>query len=81
MRESLTVKFKRWWFNLRERFLWRIVKNCVQRIDKMNCGAFMAFSWGVDEITDYHVIAERSLENCHVYGTRVEYYGEQEVER
>ena len=81
MSESFTDKVKRWWFNLRERFLWRIVKSCVQRIDKMNCGAFLAFSWGVDEVTDYHVIAERSLENCHVYGTRVEYYEKQEGER
>lgn len=80
MSESFTDKVKRWWFNVRERFLWSIVKRCVQRIDKMNCGAFMAFSWGVDEITDYHVIAERSLENCHVYGTRVEYYGKQDDE-
>lgn len=81
MSESFTDKVKHWWFNLRERFLWSIVKRCVQRIDKMNCGAFMAFSWGVDEFTDYHVIAERSLSNCHVYGTRVEYYEKQEGER
>lgn len=78
MSESFTDKVKRWWFNVRERFLWSIVKRCVQKIDKMNCGAFMAFSWGGDEFTDYHVIAERSLSNCHVYGTRVEYYEKQE---
>ena len=76
MKPSFRDRAKLWWFNVRERFLWCIVKRCVQRIDKMNCGAFMAFSWAVDDVTDYHVIAERSLENCHVFGTRVDYYDE-----
>lgn len=31
-------------------------------------------AWAIDDVTDYHVIAERHLENCHVYGTRVDYY-------
>ena len=74
MKPRFRDKVKMWWFNVRERFLWIIVKRCVQRIDQMNCGAFLAFSWGIDDVTDYHVIAERHLENCHVYGTRVDYY-------
>ena len=74
MKPSIRDRVKLWWFNVRERFLWRIIKRCVQRIDKISCGAFMAFSWGVDEVTNYHVIAERSLSNCHMYGTRVDYY-------
>lgn len=74
MSETFTDKVKRWWFNMRKRFLWRIVKSCVQRIDKMTCGAFMAYSWSVDDVTDFNVIAERSLPTCHVFGTRVEYY-------
>lgn len=76
MKPRFRDKVKMWWFNVRERFLWIIVKRCVQRIDRMNCGAFLAFSWGIDDVTDYHVIAERSYDWGHVYGTRVERYGE-----
>lgn len=76
MKPSFRDRAKLWWHNTRERFLWSIVKRCVQRIDKMNCGAFLAFSWAIDNETDYHVIAERCLPTCHVYGTRVHYYNE-----
>ena len=74
MKQSFMDRAKLWWHNTRERFMWSIVKRCVRRIDKMNCGAFLAFSWAIDDVTDYHVIAERHLENCHVYGTLVDYY-------
>ena len=74
MKPRFMDKAKLWWLNVRERFLWSIVKRCVQRIDQMNCGAFLAFSWAIDEVTDYHVIAERSYPDCHVFGTKVTWY-------
>ncbi len=74
MKPSFGYRAKLWWHNTQEHFMWSIVKRCVQRIDKMNCGAFLAFSWVIDDVTDYHVVAERHLDNCHVYGTRVDYY-------
>lgn len=74
MKPSFRDKVVKWWSDLRDRVLWSIVKRCVQHIDKMNCGVFMAFTWGTDEVTTFHVIAERSLPDCHVFGTRVRYY-------
>ena len=62
---------------LHEARIW-IVKHLifwlVHRLDVLQYGAFMALSWGYDEVTDYTVLAERHLENCHVYGTQVTYY-------
>ena len=52
----------------------RIIFWSVHKLDVLQYGAFMALSWGYNEFTDYHVIAERHHENCHVYGTKVEYY-------
>ena len=52
------------------------IRKLVRRFDELNYGAFMAYSWGYDEHTDYHVIAERSYDNSHVYGTQVTYYNE-----
>lgn len=54
------------------------IRKLVRRLDELNYGAFMAYSWGYDEYTDYHVITERSYDNSHVYGTQVTYYNEED---
>ena len=72
MKERLSDRFKR---KARERYdkvLKWIIRKAVQKHDDLNYGAFMAYSWGRDEVTDYHVTAERSYDDIHVFGTRVE---------
>lgn len=74
MPERFVDKARRKWAEIREKTLQRIFKLAIERYDKLNNGAFMALSWGIDEVTDYHVIAERSYHDHHVYGTRVTWY-------
>lgn len=74
MPERFADKVRRRWTELREETLQRIFKLAIERYDELNGHAFMAFSWGVDDVTDYHVIAERSYSDHHVYGTRVTWY-------
>jgi len=72
MKERLSERIKR---KVREKydvFLKWIIRKAVQKHDDLNYGAFMAYSWGMDEVTHYHVIAERSYKDIHVFGTRVE---------
>ncbi len=49
----------------------RIIRKYVEKYDKIHEYSFMVYSWAKDEITDYHVIAERSFPNVHVYGTEI----------
>ncbi len=74
MPERFTDKIRCKWTELRTECLKRIFKWAIERYDKLSTGEFMAFSWGIDEITDYHVIAERSYPDHNVFGTRVIWY-------
>lgn len=72
MKERLYERIKR---EVREKydvFLKWIIRKAVQKHDDLNYGAFMAYSWGRDEVTDYHVTAERNYNDIHIFGTRVE---------
>ena len=77
MSERFIDKIKRVWCEWRLSVLKRIIKWAVARYDDLHDGTFLALSWGHDKITDYHVIAERSYDWGHVFGTRVEKYGEE----
>lgn len=74
MPERFKDKVSRKWKEFRMNALKSIFKWAIEHYDKLNDGAFLAFSWGIDEVTDYHVIAERSYPYHHVYGTTVEVY-------
>lgn len=80
MSERLIDKIKRMWFEWQLSVLTRIIKWAVSRYDDLQVGTFLAFSWGRDEITDYHVIAERSYDWGHVFGTRVERYDDEQID-
>lgn len=81
MSERLIDKIKRVWCERRLSVLKRIIKWAVTRYDDLQGGAFLALSWGHDENTDYHVIAERSYDWGHVFGTRVERYDDEQADR
>ena len=74
MSERLVDKIKRLWLEYRIRIVKSKIKKNVRKLDLLNNGSFMAFCWGVDEVTDYHVLAERSYKDHHVYGTQVIWY-------
>ena len=74
MKEKLLDKMKRRIHEKMIRRYKRIIRKYVQKLDKANYYSFMAYSWGVDEITDYHVIAERSYLDHHVFGTDVMWF-------
>lgn len=74
MPERFMDKLCRKWFEFKKAALQSVFKRAIEQYDKLCGGAFLAFSWGVDEITDYHVIAERSYPECHIYGTKVSLY-------
>ena len=78
MRERLPDKLRRKWGELKIRVAKWLIRKSVQWLDNLQVKSFMAYSWPLDEVTDYYVIAERSYQNCHVYGTKVEYYDELE---
>lgn len=73
MKESWIDSIKRSFHEVRIRIVKWMIFRLVHRLDDLQYGEFMALSWCCDEHTDYHVIAERSYENIHVYGTRVDY--------
>ena len=56
------------------RLLWWIVKKCILHLDKDN--TLQVFSFSKDERTEYHIIAERCLDDVWMYGTRVTPYEE-----
>ena len=74
MKERLSERIKRKIREKYDKFLKWIIRKAVQKHDDLNYGAFMAYSWGRDEVTDYHVTAERSYNDIHVFGTRVEHF-------
>ena len=78
MRETMSARLRREWHEAKDKLARWIIRKAVQWHDRLNYNAFMAYSWALDEVTDYHVLAERSYQNCHVYGTKVEYYDEPE---
>ena len=77
MKESLITKIKRIFREWQINALKILIKRLVSWLDDLQYQSFMAFSWERDEITDYHVIAERSYEWGNVYGTRVTRYGDE----
>lgn len=77
MPERFTDRIRRKWTEFRVKALRCIFKFAIERYDKLSGGAFMAYSWGVDDVTDYNVIAERSYPDHHVYGTEVTWYDEE----
>lgn len=78
--ESIFERARRHIYEMQLKLVQKRIKRLVHRLDKLNGGAFMALSLWQDDRTTYHVIAERHLENCYVYGTKVEYYNEDCVE-
>ena len=74
MRERLSARLRRKWHEAKGSIAKWIIRKAVQWYDRLNEKAFMAYCWALDDVTDYHVLAERSYQNCHVYGTKVEYY-------
>ena len=74
MSERILDKIKRLWLEYRIRTVKNRIKKNVRKLDLLNNGALMAFSWVVDEVTDYHVLAERSYPDHYVYGTEVTRY-------
>lgn len=74
MHERFADKVYRKWKELRMDAMKRIFKWAIEQYDKLHNGAFLAFSWGIDDVTDYHVIAERSYPDHNVYGTIVTWY-------
>lgn len=53
----------------------------IHQLDVLDLGTFMAMSHTEDSRTTYHVIAERHLDNCHKYGTKIEYYNKEDARR
>lgn len=74
MPERFEDRVSRKWKEFRLNIMKRIFKWAIEQYDKLHNGAFMAFSWGIDDVTDYHVIAERSYLDHNIYGTRVTWY-------
>lgn len=77
MKERLIDRIRRKIREARDKRYKRIIRKYVEKHDKINDYAFMAYSWGVDEITDYHVTAERSYPDHHVFGTVVTWYNKE----
>jgi ADP-glucose pyrophosphorylase len=77
MKERLIDRIRRAIREARDKRYKRIIRKYVEKHDKIGNYAFMAYSWGVDEITDYHVVAERSYPDHRVYGTEVTWYNKE----
>ena len=74
MPERFKDKISRKWKELKMNAMKNIFKWAIEQYDKLHDGVFLAFSWGIDEVTDYHVIVERSYPDHRIYGTTVELY-------
>ena len=79
MKESFRSRMKRKIREARIRICKQIIRKAVRRLDVLQDFAFLVYSWGFDEETDYHVIKERSTNEFHQYGTAVKYYDEKNV--
>lgn len=77
MKERLIDRIRRKISEARDKRYKRIIRKYVEKHDKINGYAFMVYSWGVDEITEYHVTAERSYPDHHVFGTEVTWYNKE----
>lgn len=62
---------------MKDKLLWWIVKICIFAIDKDD--SLLVHSFAKDEITEYHVMAERCYPDKHCFGTRVDYYKAQMI--
>ena len=74
MSESVFDRVRRKWQEAKLSLVKAFVKWSVQKLDKVSVGSFLAFSWGIDDVTEYHVIVERSYPDYNIYGTKVTYY-------
>ena len=74
MKQSFREKLYLCFRNMEERILKWIIRWCVKKLDSVKVVAFLAYSWGVDDVTDYHLIAERSYSDHHIFGTRCEFF-------
>ena len=77
MKERLIDRIRRKILEARDKRYKQIIRKYVEKHDKINGYAFMAYSWGVDEVTDYHILAERSYHDHHVLGTEVTWYNKE----
>lgn len=55
-----------------EKIIWWIIKKLIFIVDRDD--TLLVHSFGKDEITDYHVIAERCYPDRHCYGVSEEKY-------
>ena len=78
MKESFRSRMKRKIRETRIRICKQIIRKAVRQLDVLQYGAFLVYSWGFDNETDYHVIKERSTMEFHQYGTTVTYYDQEE---
>ena len=74
MREPLSCKLIRIVRKTRIRIAKWIIRKAVRKLDEWQYESFLAYSWGFDDTTDYHIIKEVSTNEYHQYGTRVEYF-------
>ena len=57
-----------------DKFAWWLCKKCILILDRHN--DVMAFSFAKDNVTDFHVMAERFLPDKHLFGMTEEPYRE-----
>ena len=74
MSERLSEKLRREWHEAKDRLAKWIIRKAVRKLDEWQYESFLAYSWGFDDTTDYHIIKEVSTNEYHQYGTRVEYF-------
>lgn len=55
-----------------EKLIWWIIKKLIFMVDRDD--TLLVHSFAKDEITDYHIIAERSYPDRHCYGVSEEKY-------
>lgn len=76
MKERLLDKLKRKFREWRIRQLNRVIQKAVEKKDDLSYQTFMIYTWARDEVTDYHLIAERSYPDHRVYGMDTIWYKE-----
>lgn len=77
MKERLIDRIRRKIREAHDKRYKRIIRKYVEKHDKINNYVFMAYSWGVDEVTEYHIVAERSYPDHRIYGTEVTWYNKE----
>ena len=76
MQEKFTDRIRRKFRERQIKWLRKIIRKAVERLDDLQYHAFMAYMWERDEETDYYVIAERSYPDHKIFGTDVTYCDE-----